>query len=132
MISILFDVGQSAGGFPWDNFAAYFDGVTLGIRGEDTVYDFEPDRLVNVYVSSKPSGYGYVEVDSQPVITPMPYQWVPGSVHRITAAETVKGSTFDSFWVFNSWSNGGKQDQHFVVPETTTTLIAYYDEYIDN
>jgi len=40
---ILFQAGQGSGGAPWNDFVGYLDGITIGILGNNTTYDFEPE-----------------------------------------------------------------------------------------
>ncbi len=37
-----FQAGQGSGGAPWNNYIGNLDGVTIGVLGSDTTYDFEP------------------------------------------------------------------------------------------
>jgi hypothetical protein len=42
--------GQSSGGAPWNDFVGNLDGVAIGVNGNETVYDFEPDPVCTVEV----------------------------------------------------------------------------------
>ncbi len=64
-----------------------------------------------------------VLVDQSPVITPVSFNWKPGSVHALSPVDRqVIGGT-GPFYVFSSWADGGDPNRQVTIPDTRGTVV---------
>jgi DNA-binding beta-propeller fold protein YncE len=74
-------------------------------------------------VTTNPSGLS-VRVDGKEFITPMDFDWSPGSIHTVEAIGTFQQS--DTRHTFTSWSDGGSIIHDVVVSDDFPTYSANY------
>ena len=91
----------------------------------DTIYRIPPP-VVQVTVTSAPTGSGFVMVDGTSYSTPHTFNWVSNSTHTIAAnSPTVCGNGCQYIWF--SWSDNGGQS-HDVTPLSSTTYTAIFQK----
>jgi hypothetical protein len=86
---------------------------------------FEPTIKIAVTIDSKPTGNGFVTVDGNLTSTPHTYNWIPGSVHTISAV-TSKDGDLGVRYNFLSWSDSGAQTHTVTVSNSSSTVTANY------
>jgi len=82
-------------------------------------------QIVQITITSSPTGSSFVTVDSTPITTPQVYSWVAGSSHTIAANSPVScGSGCQYVWT--SWSDGGGQSHTVRTPSSPVTFTAAF------
>ena len=81
--------------------------------------------LVQITVTSSPTGSGFVTVDGAPTTTPQVFTWIEGATHTLAANSPVSGGTGIQY-VWLSWSDGGAQSHTVTVPSSPTTYTANF------
>ena len=81
--------------------------------------------LVQITVTSSPTGSGFVAVDGAATMTPQVFTWIEGATHTLAANSPVSGGTGIQY-VWLSWSDGGAQSHTVTVPSSPTTYTANF------
>jgi len=82
-------------------------------------------QLVQIAVTSSPTGSGYVTVDGSAITTPQTFSWMLGSSHTLAANSPISGGTGIQYvWV--SWSDSGAQSHTITVPPSATTYTTIF------
>jgi hypothetical protein len=81
--------------------------------------------VVNITITSNPTGSGYATVDSNIVVTPASFNWSLGSSHTLQANSPVSGGTGIQY-AYATWNDSGSQTHTYVVPSSPTTVTANY------
>lgn len=86
--------------------------------------------VVQIQITSNPSGTGFVTVDGNPISTPQTFSWSPGSTHILGSYPTVSGPTSTQYawqnWSGGSFGNSTSQSYTYTVPASAETLTANY------
>jgi len=85
-----------------------------------------PNPIVQITVTSSPTGSSFVIVDSTPISTPQTFSWVIGSTHTLTATISMFELPEGIGYVWTSWSDGGAVSHSIVASPTTTTYTANF------
>lgn len=84
--------------------------------------------LVQMTITSNPTGAVYVIVNGNNVSTPQTYNWVPNSTQTVTAVSPVTCGT-GCRYVFNSWSDGNTSpSRQITVSGAPATYTAIYQK----
>lgn len=81
--------------------------------------------LIDITISSNPIGLSIL-VDGTGYPTPQTFKWNPGDAHQLNAPSPQSGGSGIRY-IFDSWSNGGSQNQIIIVPAINTTYTATYN-----
>jgi hypothetical protein len=85
-----------------------------------------PPTTVSITITSSPvTGSGFVNVDDNPITTPITFTWTIGSSHKLEALSPVSGGTGIQY-VYTDWSDSGAQTHNYVVPGSSATVTANY------
>jgi hypothetical protein len=79
-------------------------------------------QRLSVTVRTNPSGRAFT-VDDMNYSAPMTFSWRPGSSHKISTTSSQAGTTTDTQYVWNGWSDGGPIS-HSVIATVSTTYTA--------
>lgn len=91
------------------------------------VFDNDTSGVVDITVTSSPTGSVYVEVDESGITTPEVYEWNFGDFHNITAIPIITIVADESRCVFHNWSDSGAISHIIEVEDIEVTYTAYFD-----
>ncbi|MCJ7505535.1 Ig-like domain repeat protein [Candidatus Bathyarchaeota archaeon] len=119
----------------WDHYGySQHSGNTLTTTvvsgsGIDRVAAFFNPQIVQITVTSSPTGYGFVKVDGSWISTPQVFAWVSGSSHALDVNGLVSGGTGIQY-VWMSWSDGGSSSHTITVTSATTYTANFKKQYL--
>jgi hypothetical protein len=88
---------------------------------------FNTIKLIQITVTSYPTGSGYATVDGVTITTQQTFTWAAGSTHAISANSPMSCGTGCQY-VFVSWSDKGAQTHKITAPSYPTTYTATYKQ----
>jgi hypothetical protein len=100
-------------------------------KADGAVYDMYYGYLrlaVSVTIDSSPQGVGYVSVDSVAITTPQTYDWLPSSIHTLTASSIVLVSAGERY-SFSDWDDAGAQSHSYTVTTDDTVTATFTHQF---